>query len=98
MRSILSPAPLDLVDFLFYLQGFQVVEFGLVRLKFGMEFVFTGFLLPMVSYSECIRNWPENSLRMESDGPIRSSRRALPVHPCHRLLDNCQYGRILQLI
>lgn len=98
MRSVLSPTPLDLVNFLFYFQGFQVIEFGLVRLKFCMEFVFASFLLPMVSCSERNRKWPEDPLRLESDGPIRSSQRVLPVRPCHQLLDNCQCGRILQLI
>jgi hypothetical protein len=49
MRSILSPAPLDLVDLLFYLEGLQVVEFGFVGLKFGMELIFAGFFLNDVS-------------------------------------------------
>lgn len=30
MGGILSTAPLDLVDFLFDLEGFEVIEFGLV--------------------------------------------------------------------
>ena len=47
MGGVLSLTPLDLVDFLFYLQGFQVIEFRLVRLKFGMEFVLASFLLLM---------------------------------------------------
>lgn len=51
MRSILSFAPLDLVDFFFYFEGFQVVEFGLVRLKFGVELVFTCFFLRTQSVS-----------------------------------------------
>ena len=45
MGSILSFAPFDLVDLFFYFEGFKVVEFGLVRLKFGMELVFTCFFL-----------------------------------------------------
>jgi len=45
MGSILSPAPLDLVNLLFYLEGFQVIEFGFMGLEFGMEFVFAGFFL-----------------------------------------------------
>ena len=49
MRSILSPAPLDLVDLLFYFEGFQVVEFGLVGLEFGVEFILAGFFLNHVS-------------------------------------------------
>jgi len=45
MRGVLSLAPLDLVDLLFNLQRLQVVEFWLVRLEFGVEFVFASFLL-----------------------------------------------------
>lgn len=50
MRCILSPAPLDLVDFLFYLQRLEVVEFRFVRLKFGVKFVLAGFFLSQVSF------------------------------------------------
>lgn len=49
MRCVLSSAPLDLVDLLFYLQGFEVVEFWLVRLELGMELILACFLLPTVS-------------------------------------------------
>jgi hypothetical protein len=49
MRSILSPAPLDLVDLFFYLKGLEVVKFGFVGLKFGVEFVLAGFFLSHVS-------------------------------------------------
>ena len=45
MRSILPSTPLDLVDLFFYLEGFEVVELGFVRLELGVEFVFTCFLL-----------------------------------------------------
>ena len=44
-------APLDLVDLLFDLERFQVVELWLVRLEFGVELVFTGFFLRLVSLS-----------------------------------------------
>jgi hypothetical protein len=30
MRGILSPAPLNLVDLLFYFEGFEVIKFGFV--------------------------------------------------------------------
>lgn len=45
MGCILSFAPLDFVDLLFNLQGFEVVKFGFVGLEFGMELVFTSFFL-----------------------------------------------------
>lgn len=45
MGGVLASAPLDLVDLLFYLQGFKVVEFGLVRLEFGMELVLARLFL-----------------------------------------------------
>jgi hypothetical protein len=45
VRSILSFAPLDLVDLLFDFEGLQVVEFGLVRLELGMELVFARLFL-----------------------------------------------------
>ena len=44
-------APLDLVDLLFDLERLQVIEFRLVRLEFGMELVFAGFFLLLVSLS-----------------------------------------------
>jgi hypothetical protein len=49
MGGVLSAAPLDLVDLLFYLQGFEVIELGLMRLKFGMKLVFARLLLRRVS-------------------------------------------------
>ena len=45
MRSILSPAPLDLVDLLFYFEGLEVVEFRFVGLELCVELVLAGFLL-----------------------------------------------------
>lgn len=45
MRGVLSSAPFDLVDFLFDFEGLEVVEFGLMRLELGVEFVFAGFFL-----------------------------------------------------
>lgn len=96
MRGVLSSTPLDLVDLLFYLQGFQVIELGLMRLELGVEFVFTCFLLSMVSYSEHITKALESLLRLACDGPIHSFRRALPVRPCHQLLDSCRCDQTLQ--
>ena len=45
MRRVLALAPLDLVDLLLDLEGLEVVEFGLVRLKLGVELVFARFFL-----------------------------------------------------
>ena len=49
MRCILPPAPLDLVDFFFYLERLELVEFWFVGLELRVEFVLASFLLPMVS-------------------------------------------------
>lgn len=55
MRSILSSAPLDLIDLLFYFEGFEVIEFWFMRLKFCMELVLAGFFLsPVRSALECL--------------------------------------------
>ena len=45
MRGVLSSTPFDLIDLLFNLQGFEVVELGLMGLKLGMELVFARLLL-----------------------------------------------------
>lgn len=45
MGSVLSSTPLNLVDLFFYFEGLEVIEFGFVRLKFGVEFVFACFFL-----------------------------------------------------
>merc|ERR1719160_228760 len=46
-------APFDLVDLLFYLKGFQIIELGLVGLELGMELVFAGLLrfVPFEQYN-----------------------------------------------
>lgn len=49
MRSVLSSAPLYLVDFLFYFEGLEVVELWLMGLELGVELVFACFLLLLVS-------------------------------------------------
>jgi hypothetical protein len=48
VRGVLSPAPLDFVDLLFDLERLEIVEFGLMGLELGMEFVFAGFFLMVV--------------------------------------------------
>lgn len=50
MRCILSSAPLDFVDLFFNFEGLQVIEFGLVRLEFGMEFILAGFFLGVSAF------------------------------------------------
>lgn len=45
MGRVLSTAPLDLVDFLFDLERFQIVELRFVGLKLGIELVFASLLL-----------------------------------------------------
>jgi len=45
MRRVLSFAPFDLVNLFFDFKGFQVIKFRLMRLEFGVEFVFTTFFL-----------------------------------------------------
>jgi hypothetical protein len=47
----LPAAPLDLVDLLFDLERFQVIELRLVRLEFGVELVLAGFFLRLISPS-----------------------------------------------
>lgn len=44
MSCILPLAPPNLVDLFFDFQRFQVIEFGFMRLEFGIEFVFAPFL------------------------------------------------------
>ena len=47
----MSSAPFDLVDFLFDFEGLEVVEFGLVGLEFGVEFVFAS-LFGFIAFKE----------------------------------------------
>jgi hypothetical protein len=49
MRCILPTAPLDFVYLFFDLEGFQVVEFGFVGLKFGVELILARLFLRRVS-------------------------------------------------
>ena len=52
MRGILPFAPFDLVDFFLNLQGFEIIEFGFMRLKLGVEFVLACFLLFVTSWDQ----------------------------------------------
>lgn len=45
MRGILPSTPLNLVYLLFYFQGLEVVELGLMRLEFGVELVLASLFL-----------------------------------------------------
>lgn len=49
MRGVLTFAPLDLVDLLFYFERLEIVEFGFVRLEFSVELVLAGFFLHSIS-------------------------------------------------
>jgi hypothetical protein len=61
MGGVLSAAPLNLVDLLFYLQGFEVIELGLMGLEFGMKLVFARLLLRRVSKDAPL--WRRHSTR-----------------------------------
>jgi hypothetical protein len=43
--GILTAAPFNLVDLLLDLQGLEIIELGLVRLKLGVKLVLAGLLL-----------------------------------------------------
>jgi hypothetical protein len=59
MRGILAFAPLDLVYLFLNFEGFEVIEFGLVRLEFGMEFVLAClFLFYNISSILYTQSWP----------------------------------------
>lgn len=49
MGCVLSPAPLDLVDFFFNLQRLEIVKLRLMRLELGVELVFARLLLCLAS-------------------------------------------------
>ena len=51
MRCVLSPTPLDLIDFLFYFQGFEIIKLGFVGLELGVKLVLACLLLLAVRYS-----------------------------------------------
>jgi hypothetical protein len=56
MRGILSSAPLDLIDLLFYFEGLEIIELRLVGLEFCMELILAGFFLVGVR-SLCCWAW-----------------------------------------
>lgn len=45
MGGILSTTPLNLVDLFFDLEGFEVIELGLMGLELGVELVFARLFL-----------------------------------------------------
>jgi hypothetical protein len=93
VRGILSPAPFDLVDFLFDLKGFQVVEFGFMRLELSVKLVLACFFLLFVSHP------PSRSLR--SHQAMYAQSRSAQIEPLClpylQLPDSYQYDRIRQL-
>ena len=48
MRGVLPTTPLDLVYLLLDLKRFEIIEFGLVRLKLGVKLVLASFFLCML--------------------------------------------------
>lgn len=94
MRCVLPPAPLDLIDLFFYLQRFQVVEFRLVRLKLGMEFVLACFLL--LSVRSSLRLFVLKAM-VQGGGSRHSQSHSSRKGPldllCRPSLDNCQCDR-----
>ncbi len=52
VRGILPAAPFNLVDLFLDFEGFEVVEFGLVGLEFGVEFVLAGLFLFTCQYEK----------------------------------------------
>lgn len=61
MGGILTTAPFDLVDLLFDLEGFEVVELGFVRLELGVEFVFACLFLSPVLAQHHAFSWDRPS-------------------------------------
>lgn len=80
MRGILSSAPLDLVDLLFYFKGLQVIELWLVGLKFCMELILAGFFLEDVRYSVL----PGVALRKDDYSPFHFFQKAPLALPYHQ--------------
>lgn len=48
MGGVLSFTPLDFINLLLDLKRLEIVEFGFVTLEFGVELVFTAFLLHLL--------------------------------------------------
>ena len=79
MCAILALAPLNLVDLLFYLQGFEVIELGLVRLELCVELVFTALFLQFVPSARLLE---ENKTPTDSFRSKRTTRP--PLSPVAR--------------
>jgi hypothetical protein len=94
MGSILSPAPLDLVDLLFYFEGFEIIEFGFVRLELRMELVLACFFLDNVNSSALLLGL---CFHQRLCIPSRFFQKAQLGPPCHRLQGSCRYDRTRQL-
>jgi hypothetical protein len=79
VRSILPPAPLYLIDLLFYFEGFEVVEFGFVGLKFGVELILACFFLQNVSsFPRAVLDLQEYSSQLLHTVSFLSNRTTLP--------------------
>ena len=97
MRSVLSSTPFNLVDFLFYLERFEVVEFWLMRLEFGMEFVLASFFLPKFSSVSGLGIQASSACSWAYE-PFHFSQKAPRDLLCHQSLNNFLCDRIPPLI
>jgi hypothetical protein len=92
MGSILSPAPFYLIDLLFYFERFEVIEFGLMRLKLGVKLVLACFFLDQVSSSASAK--ASCGINLELVIPSRSSRITQLALLCPQSLGSFLYDRI----
>jgi hypothetical protein len=98
VRRILSFAPSNLIDLLFNLERFEVIELGLVRLELGVELVFAALLLMqpegcmfnrrLDEKSEAVSRADQMYTRGRKDGPCHFARITLHDRPCRLLQDN----------
>ena len=93
MRSILPSTPFDLIDLFFYLEGFEVVELGFVRLELGVEFVFACLLLFGMSIGPL---WTAGADPLEDEIAhlqTHSAQRVLHGPLCRQSPGSCRCGR-----
>ena len=81
MSGVLSTTPLYFVDFFFYLERFEVIEFGFMTLEFVIELILTAFFLTLTPHNGTL--------------PPRNVRKGRLFRPYRLWLGNPLYGRIL---